>query len=64
MYGDMHPLVADLKRNKALAHEKRGEKDVAKQLLLEYEAICAEVYGADHSKMAEAWREAFARACA
>ena len=60
--GHGHPLVADIKRNKALVHKKRGEKDLAKQLLLECEAICAKVYGADHSKTAEAAREA--RACA
>ena len=62
VYGDVHPHVAYLKFNKALVHKKRGEKDLAKQLLLECEAICAKVYGADHSKTAEAAREA--RACA
>ena len=62
VYGDMHPHVAGLKRNKALVHKIRGEKDLAKQLLLECEAVYAKVYGADHSKTAEAAREA--RACA
>ena len=62
VFGDGHPYVAGVKHNKALVHKKRGEKDLAKQLLLECEAICAKVYGADHSKTAEAAREA--RACA
>ena len=40
----------------------RGEKDVAKQLFFECEAIYAKVYGPDHSKTTGAARGA--RACA
>ena len=61
MYGDMHPTVTDVTYNKALMYMDRGEKDVAKQLFLECEAMYGKVFGADHSKTMDAARAA--RAC-
>ena len=42
-YGDMHPLVAGVKCNKALIYMKQGKRDVAKQLFLECKAISHQI---------------------
>jgi hypothetical protein len=39
-------------------HKKRGERHLAKQLYLECEAICATVYGPDHSETIDAKQKA------
>ena len=56
------PSVPDTKYNLAGLHVQRGERDVAKQLYLECEAIYAKVHGPDHSETAEAAQQA--RNCA
>ena len=58
LFGQSHPDVADTKYNMALLHKKLSERDLARQLFLDCEAIYAEVYGPDHSKKKGAEQQA------